>query len=221
MAKPRIEQADFEFRELWWAYGGPPETATDFRWWLRRNRASGRRIAHGHNLTNTVPPKTYFDTHPEYYALVDGRRQPTQLCTSNPEVIRLSIEHITAYFDQHPEAMSYSLCPDDNKAFCECDACTALDTGQHESEDLGGYPIVTDRLMVYLNAVAQGIQDKHPGNMVTNYAYVNYSTPPLREKVDPPVALSSSTLKPSSSRKRLSDSVTSSDGVLSSTSLLP
>ena len=94
------------------------------------NRLGSRRIAHGHNLTNTVPPATYFDEHPEYYALVDGKRQTTQLCTSHPDVVRLSIEHINDYFDQHPEATSYSLCPDDNKQFCECTNCTALDIGK-------------------------------------------------------------------------------------------
>lgn len=114
----------------------PPETADDFRVWRLRNRlGSFARIAHGHNLTNTVPPATYFDSHPEYYALVNGKRQTTQLCTSNPDVVRLSIEHINAYFDANPQATSYSLCPDDNKDFCECANCTALDTGAVESAD--------------------------------------------------------------------------------------
>lgn len=185
--KERVEKPSFYLRELWWAYGGPPETAEDFRIWRLRNRMAPRRIAHGHNLTNTVPPATYLSAHPEYYALVKGTRQNTQLCTSNPEVIRLSIEHITEYFDQNPEMMSYSLCPDDNKDFCECAACTALDTGKHEEASLGGAPIITDRLLAYLNAVAQGIQGKHPGKSVTCYAYLNYSTPPEREPVDPHV----------------------------------
>lgn len=37
--------------------------------------------------------------------------------------------------------------------------------------------------------MARGIQEKHPGNMVGSYAYVNYSTPPEREPVDPHVAI--------------------------------
>lgn len=186
-APERRETPSFYLRELWWAYGGPPETAEDFRVWCRRNRMAGGRIAHGHNLTNTVPPATYFAEHPEYYAMVKGTRQITQLCTSNPDVIRLSIEHINAYFDQNPKATSYSLCPDDNKDFCECTACTALDIGKFESAELGGAPLVSDRLQAYLNAVARGIQEKHPGKSVTSYAYLNYSTPPEREPVDPHV----------------------------------
>ena len=187
--KARTETPSFYFRELWWAYGGPPETAEDFRVWRQRNRLGGRRIAHGHNLTNTVAPATYFDEHPEYYALVGGKRQTTQLCTSNPEVIRLSIAHIVDYFDRNPGATSYSLCPDDNKEFCACADCTALDIGKLEAEELGGHPIISDRLQVYLNAVARGIQAKHPGKMVSSYAYQNYSTPPEREPVDPHVAI--------------------------------
>jgi len=185
--EPRTETPDFSFRQIWWAYGGPAETAEDFRGWLLRNKVAFPRINHGHNLTNTVPPKEYFESHPEYYALVDGERKPTQLCTSKPDVIRLSIEAINAYFDKNPDVLSYSLCPDDNRDFCECANCIALDAGGREMDS--GDPIVTDRLMVYLNAVARGIQQRHPGKMVTSYAYVNYSTPPVREKVDPHVVI--------------------------------
>jgi Domain of unknown function (DUF4838) len=185
----RQEEPDFEYRQIWWAYGGPQETAAAFRQWLLRNRVAFPGVMHGHNLTNTVPPEEFFDDHPEYYALVNGERMTSQLCTSNPEVIRLSIERINAYFDEHPHMLSYSLCPDDNTDFCECANCTALDAGGLDKYYELDKPVLTDRLMVYLNAVAQGIQERHPGKMVTTYAYVNYSTPPVREKIDPHVSI--------------------------------
>ncbi len=180
--KPRIETPSFLWRELRYSYGGQPETAQDFRMWLLRNKAVSPQVAHHHNWLNTVPPATHFKEHPEYYSVVGGqRRNDKQLCTTNPDVIRLSIEHINEYFDKNPDATSYSLCPDDNSDFCECPNCTALDTGKKDKE---GRRVVTDRIIAYVNAVARGIQEKHPGKRVSTYAYINHSTPPEREPID-------------------------------------
>ncbi len=186
--RERTEQPDFIFRQIWWAYGGPPETAEQFRMWKLHNKVAYPLINHHHNLTNTLSPKKYFKNHPEYYALVNGKRQPTQLCTSNAEVIRLVIKHINEYFDEHPEVEAYSLCPDDNTDFCECDNCRALDAGGMD-KNFSGKPVVTDRYIHFLNQIVQGIQNKHPGKKVSTYAYVNYSTPPVREKIDPHVVI--------------------------------
>ena len=184
----RTEKPDFPFRQIWWAYGGPPETADLFRMWKLRNKVAHPLIQHGHNLTNTLPIKTHFDKHPEYYALVNGKRQPTQLCTSNPQVVRLVIERINQYFDKYPQFEAYSLCPDDNTDFCECDDCRALDVGGMDKY-FGGKPVISDRYVRFLNEVARGIQKEHPGKKVSTYAYVNYSTPPIREKIDPNVVI--------------------------------
>lgn len=183
--RPRTETPSFAWRQLWYAYGGPPETAQDFQAWLLRNKAVSPDVAHRHNWLPTLPPATYFKTHPEYYSLFKGqRRDDLQLCTSNPEVIRLVTQRVNEYFDQHPEATSYSLCADDNADFCECPSCTALDTGKKDRE---GRAIVTDRIITFVNAIARGIQEKHPGHSVTTYAYLNYSTPPERVPIDPHV----------------------------------
>lgn len=184
----RTEQPDFPFRQIWWAYGGPKETTADFEKWKLRNKIAYPPVKHGHNLTNTLPPEKYFASHPEYYALVNKERQPTQLCTSHPEVIRLVIEKINTYFDDHPGVLAYSLCPDDNTNFCECEKCRALDVGGVDKY-ISEKPVVTDRYIHFLNQVAQGIQSRHPGKKVSTYAYVNYSTPPIREKTDPNVVI--------------------------------
>jgi hypothetical protein len=184
----RTEQPDFDFRQIWWAYGGPAETAQLFNEWKLRNKVVYPTVNHGHNLTNSLPPETHFKTHPEYYALVNGVRRTTQICTSNPEVIQLVIDRINDYFDKNPSVLAYSLCPDDNMDFCECEQCQALDVGGmdiYNSEK----PVITDRYIQFLNAVARGIQEKHPEKNVSTYAYQNYSTPPIREKIDSNVVI--------------------------------
>ena len=184
----RTEKPDFRFRQIWWAYGGPPETQALFRQWKLRNKVANPVVNHGHNLTNTLPPAVYFKKHPEYYALVNGKRRPTQLCTSNPNVIRLVVDHINKYFDENPQVEAYSLCPDDNVEFCECANCRALDAGGMD-KNISGKPVITDRYIHFLNAAARGIQKKHAGKKVSTYAYQNYSTPPLREVIDPHVVV--------------------------------
>lgn len=184
----RSEKPDFRFRQIWWAYGGPKETARDFEIWKLRNKVTHPKVSHGHNLTPTVPPEKYLAEHPEYYALVNGQRQTTQLCTSNPEVIRLVIERINQFFDENPDVEAYSLCPDDNTDFCECADCQSLDAGGTD-KNYPGKPVLSDRYIHFLNQIARGIQPRHPGKQVTSYAYVNYSTPPVREKVDPNVVI--------------------------------
>jgi hypothetical protein len=184
----RVERPDFPFREIWYAYG-PQSDAGGRRLaeWCRRNKVGGIAINHRHNLIASLPKGINLENHPEYYALVGGRRMNTQVCTTHPDVIRLITQHIIEFFDANPEVLSYSLCPDDNTEFCECDRCRALDVGG--VDPYTGKILVTDRYVRFLNTVVQGIQAKHPGKMVTTYAYVNYSVPPQKTEIDPHVAV--------------------------------
>lgn len=181
-----IESPAFESRQMWYAWGATsPAAAQRLGDWQRHNKVGWLPFGHGHNFSGTVPPAKYFAQHPEYYALVNGKRQPSQLCTTNPDVIRIATEAANRFFDEHPEYISYSLCPDDNSDFCECPNCRALDIEM--DPHLTGKPNVTDRLTVFWNAVAEGVSKLHPGKRVAMYAYINHTLPPKREKVHPGV----------------------------------
>jgi hypothetical protein len=62
----------------------PASLANNFRVAIAANTG-------GHTFTWLVPAKIYFDQHPEYFALIGGKRTAAgnQLCTSNPEVKQL------------------------------------------------------------------------------------------------------------------------------------
>jgi len=48
-----------------------------------------------HTFHKLMSPDTYYDAHPEYYSLVNGRRiKDGQLCLSNPEVVELLKENL-------------------------------------------------------------------------------------------------------------------------------
>ncbi|GAB1450004.1 hypothetical protein MASR2M47_00600 [Draconibacterium sp.] len=49
-----------------------------------------------HTFNRFLPSKNFFKTHPEYYALRNGKRQHTQLCLTNKEVLRLVTDSVAA-----------------------------------------------------------------------------------------------------------------------------
>lgn len=163
------------------AYGGNGNWNAQ---WLRRNRMGYDRWLTGqHYYFYAIPPEKYFKDHPEYYALIGGRRTATQLCTTNPQVIELTAEDARQFLRKHPAAVSYPMDPQDNYDFCQCDNCTALDPpGQWQ-----GQPLLTDRVITFANEVASRIAKEFPDRAVALYAYQSHQQPPVKVKPLPNV----------------------------------
>lgn len=158
-------------------------------------------VRHSHNWFSMVPAEKYGQEHPEYFALVGGERRARyssahhhggQLCTSNPEVIDICAQTAIAYFDEHPEQDMYSLSPNDGGGFCECENCRALDGGDF-LEDRPDMPVLTDRLLVFYNAIAEKVAARHPDKLLGAYIYSYYKAPPKREKPHPNLYLVNAT----------------------------
>ena len=180
--------------------------------WAVRNRLNGFyqqefAEAHGnliylpsfiggiHSFARILPPEKYFDTHPEYYALIDGKRTRAtflrnQICTSNPDVIRIIAESIRTYFKENPGARVFSIAPNDGYGWCECEACQAIDEKMCHSKKWyfrKRERVVTDRLCVFANEVAKQSVYDMPGKELYMFAYVNYCEPPETARPDPHV----------------------------------
>ena len=172
--------------------------------WERRNRFGGENIQGGHAWGDILPPMVWGPKHPEYYALVNGRRDwenfngkhRCQFCTTNPEVIARVIEYCRTHFDANPELDGISIAANDGRNFCECDNCTRLDTGKYSTE--GDDPaqlrsararVITDRMVIFANQVAEGVARTHPGKKVLFYGYGQFHEPPERTKVRENVVL--------------------------------
>jgi len=187
------ETPAFAMRSPWYAWGVDglhTSPAGGQRWadWLRRNRCGGEVIRHGHNLLTPIPRERYFATHPEYYALVAGKRKPTQPCTSNPDLVPIFVDTICRFLDENPGNNSYSLCPEDNDQFCECDRCRALDSPRRDP-GFQNKVVMTDRLVKFFNQVAAGVRQRHPEAIVSFYGYLNHTLPPTTVKLGPGVAV--------------------------------
>jgi hypothetical protein len=130
----------------------------------------------GHTYAAYFPTQEYFAQHPEYYALVNGKRQPTQLCHTNEDVIRLSVEKTCKIFRDNPEVTITAIGPNDGRGFCDCPACKKLD------DENGGR---SGSFFHFVNRIAEGVKKEFPNNHLISLAYLDYATPPTHLKVDP------------------------------------
>ena len=80
----------------------------------------------GHSFPVAVPRRLYAETHPEYFILKDGKRQPGfgpggagHLCTSNPEVQELMLKE---FENQYNKGFRWiQIAPTDGQVECECE----------------------------------------------------------------------------------------------------
>jgi len=168
---------DFACREVYW------RGATDGRFALkcRLNSAcagitpemGGKTMFYNysHTFEELVPPEKWFDTHPEYFSLVDGkrRRDHSQLCLTNPDVLKLCVEGVRGWIREHPDYTIFSVAQNDWYGNCECDACRALD--QAEGSSAGS-------MIAFVNAVADEIAVDYPQVMLHTFAYLYSRKPP-------------------------------------------
>lgn len=105
----------------------------------------------GHSFFKLVPPATYMASHPEYFALVNGQRKPTQLCLSNKAVLQLVISRLKQLMADNPDAVYWSVSPNDGGGNCTCPGCSEADAGD-------GSP--AGSLIRFVNQVAAAFPDK-------------------------------------------------------------
>ncbi|GEM_PF-361817 len=156
----------FAHRRIWYGYGAQtPKLQADYQAWLRHNRQLGSfGIDCGHAYERYIPSHM-FEKRPEFFALVEGKRQPTQVCTSNPEVQQRIITQVLEVFRTQPARNMVSVEPNDGDRYCECDGCLAL-----------GSP--SDRVFHLANLVAEAVRREFLDKWVGLYAYAGHSEPP-------------------------------------------
>ncbi len=147
--------------------------------WCARNRVNssssrleakhGGKVMFGrgffvHTFNRLVPPDKYFDKHPEYFSLIDGRRKKdhSQLCCTNEDVIRICTEGIRQAMRAQPDAFVFSVSQNDWHNYCQCDKCQAL-AKREESQEAPVLQLV--------NRVAEAVEKEFPDKAVETLAY--------------------------------------------------
>lgn len=163
--------------------------------WCAHNRANGNSCQltekHGgkivyygfvHTFNSLVPPDKYFDTHPEYFSMKDGKRlkENTQLCCTNEELIQVVIEEVKKWMREHPEAKVFSVSQNDWHNYCECEKCSAMATA--EDSQMGP-------LLYLVNSVARAVRDEFPDKIVDTLAYQWSRKPPKTLRPEPNVVI--------------------------------
>ncbi len=165
--------------------------------WCARNRmnsSTGRLDAkHGgkvmfgngffvHTFSSLVPPEKYFKDHPEYFSLLNGKRQNgyAQLCCTNPDVIRLCTEGIRRAMRDQPQATVFSVSQNDCDKHCRCSRCKAL----AREEDSQMAPV-----LALVNHVAEAVEKEFPGKVVETLAYEWTRQPPKHMRPRPNVII--------------------------------
>ena len=141
----------------------------------------------GHNLNFWFPNDPHFETHPEYFALIDGVRRPigrdSQLCFSHPAGTAAFIEAVLEKSRRVPEGIkAISVLAEDNSNVCECSLCTQPITLPDGSTlNPGDESFRSTQFYIWLNQVAKAVYAYDPNIRVTSYAYLFTVIPP---KVD-------------------------------------
>lgn len=171
------------FSRLMSGLSGPQTT------WAQRNRMHGR-VAFHHNLQRLVAPEKYARTHPEFYPIRNGQRyippdsntHGWQPCFSAPGLVEEAAKTICAYFDEHPEAESYSLGVVDSSGHCECEQCQAQDPPE---PNFIGRRDCSDRYYGWCNKVVELVLKQHPDKWFGCLAYSEVAQAPSRVAVNP------------------------------------
>ena len=86
----------------------------------------------GHSWKHFIPPPSMYETHPEYFPLVGGKRivNGRNCCFSNPEARKIFMDNLRSYLRKHPYWDIFAFWAEDvpNGKYCNCDECAKRST---------------------------------------------------------------------------------------------
>ena len=147
----------------------------------------------GHTYYAAASQQKYGKTHPEYYALIGGERKNAEwtkespyghhLCSSNPDVKRLLVEHTQKRFDKGLDWVSVG--QEDGYRRCQCDECERLDDYRGPPKGMRWQDFQhtklrdnpPERLFLLHKAVIDEVAKSHPDKMVMLMCYAPTAWP--------------------------------------------
>ena len=134
----------------------------------------------GHTYPAACPRQTYFKDHPEYFALIGGKRAwgssdgCQAYCISNPEFQKMLYAELLRRYDAGAEVCQ--LGQHDGNYVCECAECEKMyGTGKDWGE----------KLWLFHKSIAERLLKDRPGKLVQIMSYAKTSDPPKSFKSFP------------------------------------
>ncbi len=124
-----------------------------------------------HTFYPLLSPEEFFESHPEYFSLIEGKRihERAQLCLTNPDVLDIVTDRLKQRMRENPGNLIYSVSQNDWHNACECDNCQAIAT-KEESE--------SGPVLWFVNQVAERVEKEFPDKFVGTLAYQYTRKPP-------------------------------------------
>jgi len=185
----------FEYRDLYWNGTYDAELSSKLRingclGYRNIDKEYGSGLYYAgpsfvHTFQFIIPPAEYAETHPEYFAEINGQRKAanigSQLCLSNEEVLEIAIQKVRHWLDNNPKAKIISVSQNDSgtmESYCTCEKCRKIN--EEEGSPSGA-------LLRFVNAIADNIAEDYPDVAVDTLAYQYSTTPPKITKPRPNV----------------------------------
>lgn len=165
-------------------------------------RRGGRKYAFirsdkwgSHGWWGLVEPEIYFEDHPEWYALIDGKRthvspvyHVSNLCLTNPQMRDELILNAKSALRWNPHATMISVSQPDDGGYpnrCQCTPCASVEQAGNPS----------DLAIWFVNQVAEELEVMYPDLVVTTLAYHYTQPPPKNHRPRDNIAVRLSTIK--------------------------
>lgn len=154
----------------------------DYLDWNSKIRLNGAGFDDWYNWCHTsfvyIKPEEYFDKHPEYFSLYNGKRcyeqgpVSGQLCYTNEEVYQIISSQVLQEMSENPDMHIWDVSQMDtwiNRGVgCQCKNCKAIDNAE-------GTPMGS--ILAFINRLAREVKEKFPNNYISTLSY-NYSVKP-------------------------------------------
>lgn len=121
-----------------------------------------------HTWHHFVPREQYIESHPEYFALFKGERDPKKrniLCLSQSAVHDLLVEGVVKKFDEGYEMVMLGQA--DGYIECQCEDCQAI------------HPDIGEKLWITHRKIAERLHKLRPGKKVVLFSYITTTKPPM------------------------------------------
>jgi hypothetical protein len=157
---PRTDQPVNHYRNV---YGRLSTSDSIYQDWQRTDViddmfAKGYYV---HTFNSLIPWQDYFKPHPDYFALMNGKRIIDQPCLTHPEVLRITLAKLREDIAAQPDKMVWSVSQNDNFSYCQCDEC--MKVIKEEGSPAG--PVIR-----FVNAVAKEFPDRIISTLAYQYS---------------------------------------------------
>ena len=135
-----------------------------------------------HTYFRYISPGEFFESHPEYFSEINGKRvrEEAQLCLTNPHVLEIVTRRMLARMKANPHFRQHNFSQMDWYNCCECDKCRAMN---HKYKTSGGTQFW------FVNELAKRTSRVYPDKLIGTLAYMYTEKPPVGLEMHPNAAV--------------------------------